>query len=159
MNRHFCAVLLAASLLAACSAIKTYPNTLPRNLHIRTETSSGSVFSKVRAAVHIHQVDAICRTDYQGMLELDQPSLEVGIPAERLTLMAFVFTSTATLGGSSSSIRVEALLKPRAGYSYDAKVSYVDSIYDVVIREIDPRKSSSRQIERKTWKSCTASAS
>ena len=154
MNRRLCAALLAASLLAGCSGFKTYPDTVPRNLHIRTETSSGSVFSKVRAAVHIHSIGASCRSDYQGTVQLNEPSIEVGIPTERLSLMAFVFTSSAALGGSSS-MRVEALLKPRPGYTYDAKVSYADRMYDVVIREIDPRRSSSREIERKSWKSCS----
>ena len=52
MNTRLLGTLLAAGLLAGCSGIKTYPDTLPKNLHIRTETS-GSLLSKVRAAVHL----------------------------------------------------------------------------------------------------------
>ncbi len=157
MNRRDCAALLAASLLAGCSGIKAYPDTLPKNLHIRTETGSGSVLSKVRAAVHIHQVDASCRTEYQGTLELNARSVEAGIPAERWSYMVFVFASSSFLGGSSSSTHYETLLRPRAGYTYDVKVSYGDRMYDVAIREIDPRSSASREIERKSWKTCIPS--
>jgi len=48
-------------------------------------------------------------------------------------------------------------LTPRAGYTYDVTVSYVDRMYNVAIREIDPRKSSSRKIERRSLKACSAS--
>jgi len=154
MNRRLLGVLLAAALFAGCSGIKTYPNALPKNLQIRTQTSSGSILSTVSAEVHIHRVGAGCRVDYQGMLRLNEPLVEIGIPAEQSSLIVFVFASSGTFGGSSSSIRVEALLTPRAGYTYDAKVSYADKIYDVAIREIGPRGSSSREIERKSWKSC-----
>ena len=61
------------------------------------------------------------------------------------------------MAGSSGSIRYETLLKPRAGYTYDVKVSYVDRMYNVTIREIDPRRSSSREIERKSLKACGGS--
>ena len=71
--------------------------------------------------------------------------------------MGFVFSSSSFLAGSSGSIRYETLLKPRAGYTYDVKVSYFDNIYNVTIREIDPRKSSSREIERRSLQACSGS--
>jgi hypothetical protein len=149
------AALLAASLLAGCSGLKTYPDTAPKNLLIRAETSSGSILSKVRAAVHVHRVDANCRTEYQGTVELGEPSVHLGLPVDRLSLVAFVFNTSATFGGSSGSVRVEHLLKPRAGYTYQADMSYANSIYDVVLREIGPRRSSSRELDRKSTKGCT----
>ena len=155
MNRRLYSVLLAAGLLAGCSGIKTYPDTLPKNLHLRTETS-GSLLSKVRAALHVHRVDASCQTEYQGTVQLDKPSVEVGVPAGRSSLMAFTFSSSSFLGGSSSSIRYETLLTPRAGYTYEVKVSYLDNIYNVTVREIDPRRSSSREIERRDLRACKA---
>jgi len=150
MNRRLYAVLLAASLLAGCSGVKTYPDTLPKNLRIH------ATVSKVQAALHIHRVDASCQTEYQGTVQLDKPSLEVGVPAGRSSLMAFTFSSSSFLGGSSSSIRYETLLTPRAGYTYDVKVSYLDNIYSVTVREIDPRGSSSREIGRRDLRACKA---
>ena len=154
MNRRIHGVLLAVGVIAGCSGIKPYPDTLPKNLQIRTETSSGSMFSKVRAAVHIHRVDAGCQTEYQGTVQLDKPSVEIGIPAGRPSLVAFTFSSSSFLSGSSSSVRYDTLLTPRAGYIYDVKVSYLDNIYNVTVREIDPRSSSSREIGRRDLRAC-----
>ncbi len=150
MNRRVYAMLLSASLLAGCSGAKTYPDTLPKNLHVRTETS------KVRAELHIHRVDANCLTEYQGTVQLDRPSVEVGIPSGRQSLVAFTFSSSSFLSGSSSSVRYDTLLTPRAGYTYDVRVSYLDNIYSVTVREIDPRGSSSREIERRDLRTCRA---
>jgi hypothetical protein len=154
MSGELGALLLAASLLAGCSGLKPYPDAAAKNLLIRTETSSGSMLSKVRAVVHVHEVDASCRTQYQGTVQLAESTVEIGLPVDRVSLVAFVFNTTASFGGSSGSIRVEHLLKPRAGYAYQAKLSYVDAIYDVVVREIDPRRSSSRVLHRTSAKGC-----
>jgi len=151
MKRRLYAVLLAAGLLAGCSGAKIYPDALPKNIHVRTETSN------MRAELHIHRVDANCLTEYQGTVQLDKPSVEVGIPAGRQSLVAITFSSSSFLTGSSRSVRYDTLLTPRAGYNYDVTVSYVDRMYNVAIREIDSRKSSSREIERRSLKACSAS--
>ncbi|HYS74702.1 MAG TPA: hypothetical protein VEM38_01245 [Burkholderiales bacterium] len=150
MNRHVCAALLAAGLLAGCSGIKNYPDTLPKNLRIH------ATVSKVQAELHIHRVDPSCQTEYQGTVQLDRPSVEVGIPSGRQSLVAFTFSSSSFLSGSSSSVRYDTLLTPRAGYTYDVKVSYLDNICSVTIREIDPR-GSSREIGRRDLSACKAS--
>jgi len=77
------ACLLGAGLLAGCSGIKTYPDTSPRNLFVETEARSGSVFGSVRVSVRIHQVDASCRTEYLGTVQLNEPSVAIGIPPDR----------------------------------------------------------------------------
>jgi len=151
MKRRLYAMLLAAGLLAGCSGAKTYPDAFPKNMHVRTETS------KARAELHIHRVDANCLTEYQGTVQLDKPSVEVGIPAGRQSLVAFTFSSSSFLTGSSSSVRYDTLLTPRAGYTYDVKVSYLDNIYNVTVREVDPRRSSNREIERKSLRTCVPS--
>jgi hypothetical protein len=156
LNCHLYGALLLAGLLAGCSTVKTYPDALPRNVHIHTETSSGALLSKVRAAVHIHRVDANCLTEYEGTLRLDQGSVELGIPAGRTSVVAVTFSSSSVLGGSSSSVRYATLLTPRSDHKYDLKVSYREDIYDVTIREIDPRRSSSREIERRDPAACKA---
>src|SRR6266480_2732334 len=112
--------LLAASLLTGCSGAKTYPDTLPKNMHVRTETSN------MRAELHIHRVDANCLTEYQGTVQLDKPSVKIGIPAGRQSLVAITFSSSSFLTASSRSIRYDTLLTPRAGYTYDVTVRYVD---------------------------------
>jgi len=54
-----------------------------------------------------------------------------------------------------SSTSVGTLLKPRAGYFYEFTVTYKESIYNVAIRETDPRKTSSREIARRDLRTCT----
>jgi len=146
--------MLGAVVLAGCSGIKTYPDTSPKNLIVRTEASSGSAFTRMRVAVHIHQVDANCRTEYQGTVQLDEPSVQIGIPPDRLSYLVFSFSGSTFLGGSTSSISYDTLLRPRAGYAYDAKASYADGIYHVEIRESDPRRSTGREIERRGLDKC-----
>jgi hypothetical protein len=150
----FAVLLLGASLLGGCSGIKTYPDDLPKNLHVRTDAASGSAFSSLRVALHIHQVDASCRTDYQGTVQLNEPSIGVGVPPGRMSYLIFTFSGSSFLGGSSSSARYETLLQPRAGYTYDARARYKDGIYHVEIRENDPRRPAGREIERRSLADC-----
>ncbi|MGH8648183.1 MAG: hypothetical protein ACREUP_02590 [Burkholderiales bacterium] len=148
------ACLLGAGLLAGCSGIKTYPDSSPRNLFVKTEARSGSAFASVRVAVHIHQVDASCRTEYLGTVQLNEPTVEIGIPPGRQSYLVFNFYSSSFLGGSSGSINYETLLQPRAGYTYDASARYVDGLYHVVIRESRARGSAGREIGRAGLNEC-----
>jgi hypothetical protein len=148
MNRHVGCFLLA--LAAGCSGIKTYPESGPRNVLVRTDVS------KVEAALDIHDVGLDCHTTYRGTVRLDEAAISVGIPADRLSYLRFNFASSSFLRGSSSS-SVGSLLKPRPGYSYEVRVSYRDDIYSVAIRETDPRKSSRRELPLRGLESCGSS--
>lgn len=154
MSRYITGLLVTVSLLAGCLGIRHYPNTMDKNLHIQTKTDSGSFFSKLRAAVDIYRVDADCKTKYEGTIQLNEPSVDVGIPSHRLSYLVFVFSSSSFLASSNSTVTHDTLLKPRAGYNYDIKVSYIDDIYNVVIRETHPRKPGSRDIELKDLSAC-----
>ena len=149
--------LLGAGLLAGCSGIKTYPDTSPANIIVRTEASSGSAFSSLRVALHIHEVDAGCRTRYQVTVQLNEPAVRIGIPPGRPSYLVFNFSSSSFLGGSRGSISYDTLLRPRAGYTYDASARYADGIYYVVIRESGARGSAGREIERTGLNECGAS--
>ena len=74
---HIIILLFVFSLVIGCSGIKTYPNTTNKNFHMTTETDSGSMLSKVRAAVDIYRVDADCKTEYEGTVQLKNPSVVV----------------------------------------------------------------------------------
>jgi hypothetical protein len=147
--------LLAAGFLAGCSGIKTYPGTSPRNLVVKTEARSGSVLGRTRVSVHIHEVDASCRTQYLGTVQLSEPTVEIGLPPERPSYLVFNFYSSSFLGGSSGSINYETLLRPRAGYTYDATARYADGIYLVEIRESGARGKPGRDIARRGLADCT----
>jgi hypothetical protein len=150
--------LLAVALLAACSSLKPYPGGSPENVVVTSAIESGSFFSSMRGSVHIHELDTGCRTSYLGTVKLDQPKVALGLPADRASYLVFVFEGSSFLGGSSSSSSSAAVLKPRPGYRYDVAVSYRDSIYNVVLRESDPRRGSSRELARQDPRGCKASS-
>jgi hypothetical protein len=153
------ASLLGAILLVGCSGLKTYPDTSPRNLVVRTEASSGSMLAKTRVSVHIHEVGANCRTEYLGTVQLSEPTVEIGIPAGRPSLLVFNFHNSSFLGSSTGSVSYETLLRPRAGYTYDATARYREGIYYVSIRESGARSSAGREVARRGLNECGRSPS
>ncbi|HJY75972.1 MAG TPA: hypothetical protein VKE95_05035 [Burkholderiales bacterium] len=148
--------LAAASLAAACSSLRPYPSVAPENVVVKSKLESGSIFSSMRGSVHIHELDAACHTNYVGTVKLDQPSVAFGLPAERARYLVFAFDGSSFLGGTSSSTSAGTVLKPRAGYRYEFAVTYKDSIYNVVLRESDPRGGGSRELPRQQLKACGA---
>jgi hypothetical protein len=160
MNRLFgrASILLAclwtAAFIAGCSGLKPYQNTPHNNLHIRTAADSGSWFSSVHAAVDIHGVGTDCQTVYEGTVQLNQPTIDIGIPPNRWSQLVFVFATTSFLGNRSGSITHETFLKPRSGYQYVVQVTYRDDMYNVAVRETHPSSSVSREIERKDLRAC-----
>lgn len=133
MRTTSAALAVAAALaLAGCAGGKTYRDSYAtKNLSVRTASSA-------RAALGVHSVDAQCRIDYLGTVALDRPSAEIGIPAERWSYLVFDFSSSGWFT-KQTRITLETLLKPRAGYRYEADVTYRNDIYNVVIREQSPR--------------------
>jgi len=159
-GRHVGVILLfcAASILSACSGIKTYENHLNKNLHIHTVTDSGSWFSRVRAAVDIQRVGEDCAIDYEGTVQLTEPVTEIGIPPDRGSYLVFVFSSSSFFSNRSGTITYETLMKPRPHHHYDAAVSYKNDLYHVVIREIRPDRSAGRELDRQALSACRSSS-
>ena len=151
-------LLCAASLLSACSGIKTYENNFNKNLHVHTATDSGSWFSRVHAAVDIHRVGEDCALDYEGTVELTGPATEIGIPPDRRSYLVFVFNSFSFFSNRSGTITYETLVKPRSNHHYDAAASYKNDLYHVMIREVPPDRSASRELNRLALNSCRSSS-
>ncbi len=146
VSRH-AALLLAICLAAGCSGTRTYQARGPDNVLV------SSAISKMRGALHIHDVDADCRTAYAGTVQLDRPDIALGLPPERPSYLVFTFEGSSFLGGSTS-MSVGTLVKPRPGYRYEFAVMYRDSIYNVALRESDPRRASSRELPRRGLADC-----
>jgi len=150
-----CGVLaLAVGITTGCSGLRPYSSPDAPNLHIRTEATSGSVFSSVRADVGIYRVDPQCRIEYQGTVDLDKPTVAVGIPTDRPSYLVFGFSSSSFLGGTRGGISQETLLRPRPGYSYDIEATYKDDLYNVVIRELHRASGARRAIDLQPLSAC-----
>jgi len=156
VGRYLAAVLVAVVVLSGCSGVRPYPNTGEKNLVIRTEADSGSIFSTVSAAVDIFSVTADCQIEYQGTVDLKGPSVEVGIPPDRMSYMVFVFSNSSFLGSSRSTISHETLLEARRGHNYDISVNYIDDIYNVAINEKNPRNPDGHKIAVRDMSTCKA---
>ena len=154
LGRCVAAVLLGTVILSACSGLRPYPNNLETNVVIGTVSDSGSVFSKADVHVNIFSVTADCKTEYLGTVDLDRPSVEIGIPPDKLSYMAFVFSHSSFFGNSSSTVSHETLLEARAGHHYDIRIRYVDDIYNVAINEMQPRSTDVRKIAVRDIRAC-----
>jgi hypothetical protein len=129
---HAVVAALLAAALAGCGGAQRYADLPEKNLKLRTAASGASV------VMGVHRLDARCFAHYEGVVALDRPELEVGLPAGRMSLLVFEFYSFGLIGGSRST-KKEARLLPRGGYRYEARVNYKDSLYSVDMFEIDAR--------------------
>jgi hypothetical protein len=143
-------------LFGGCSSLKPYPSVAPENVVVKSALESGSILSSMRGSVHIHELDASCHSSYVGTVKLDRPSVALGLPAERASYLVFAFDGSSFLGGTTSSTSSGTVLKPRPGYRYEFAVTYKDNIYNVVLRESDPRRGASREVPRQELRGCSA---
>lgn len=153
-NVRAIATALLIGLLSGCSGIKPYPNELEKNLHMRTSTDSGSIFSRVRASLSILRVDAQCRTEYEGTVDLRNGAADVGVPVDRWSYLIFDFSSSGLFSGNST-IKQATLLKPRTGYRYDVEVIYRDEMYNIAIHEVRAGSTGDREITLRGLDACT----
>ena len=129
--------ILSAALilgLVGCDASRPYTGEAEKNVRIRTSAGSG------RIALDVFSLNSGCEATYLGYVALDRPLVEVGLPAGRASLLVFQFEGT-------TSIKKEVQLVPLAGNRYEAYAAYKDSIYDIELREIDPRTGANRELD------------
>jgi len=134
---HLACWFLLFGALAGCG-LKKYPNTLEKNLLVRT-TVSGSLFNSVEAYLHVYDPKDDCKKDYLGAIKLKNGDTHVGIPVGRPVHVDFVFYANAQVHNPS----IVTLLP---GERYIALVRYVDRIYSLSIREIGSHGVPGREI-------------
>lgn len=148
-------LLVILALLPGCSNVKTYSNTLSKNMHITTKLDSGSVMMSTNAEFDIHLINARCETDYRGRVYLnDGQSTEVGVPAGEQIWLDFIFASKQLLSSNINAVRYDTLLTPRAGYYYRTEVTYKSGIYNVVIQETSRDGRTMNTVKRRPLSSC-----
>ena len=146
-------LLLFTGLLTSCAGIKPYPNTLSKNITIKT-SSKGGFLTTVNIQVHIAKVSKNCQGLYIGTVKLRNPVEKVGLEADKWSYLTFNFATSTFLGGSSSSINLGTLIKPRKGHTYELDVTYFENIYNVEIFEKGPRGKKRREIDIRNLQDC-----
>lgn len=140
MGRGSILAALAIVLAAGCSESRPYPDRPEKNLQVRTATAGG------RVALDVQSLDESCNAHYEGYVALERPLVEIGLAPGRRSLLVFEFSSAGRLAGGGS-IKKEVQLLPRAGYRYEVRVTYKESLYTVELREIDPRSGADRELD------------
>jgi hypothetical protein len=156
-------ILLIALLLTACSGVKPYPNTGNKNFSVKIEPDSAAALLKdAGATLDIYSVNPDCATLYKGTVRLEQPVTEIALPPGQPSHLVFVL---GVLSGSSD-VSYKTLLEPRAGYRYMATIreaehlgtvpetAQVDSIFGVVIYEMNPGGRKSKELGLKDLGGC-----
>ena len=136
--RALCVMALLAA--AGCGSSPPYTGPADKNLQVLTSAQG------VGVVMGVHRLDDKCFAHYEGVVTLDRPVIDVGLPPGRLSLLVFEFYGSSIFTGSRS-LKREAKITPRAGYRYDAIVIYKDSLYSVDLLEIDPRTGSKRELD------------
>lgn len=149
-------VLTCAFALAGCSSVKIYPNSLPKNMQVIAEIDSGAAKPETFVDFDIYRVDSRCKLQYEGRVVLESGKFDVGLPADDLVYLDFIFSSKPTRFSAVNSFSYGTLLKPRPGYRYVARVKYLDGLYSVVLRETSKDGSVNRELEKTPLSACKA---
>ena len=140
------AALIAALFGTGCAT--PYRSTAPENFRFTTKTDRG-VLSSVKTTLHVYRPDAECRTEYLGSVRLGSDPLALGFDVGRPVLLVFEFVTSGWLSSSTSSTRWDTVLTPQPGRAYRADVTYLDDIYDVVLKERRGSSQRERTLDRK----------
>jgi hypothetical protein len=154
MARTFCAGLLLALSVGGCSGLKTYPDTLEKNARIHVRTEGGTLLSRIGIALDLYAVDPGCGTKYLGTVELDDSTIELGLPLDQKVRLAYVFSRDALLGTSGTTV-IEMMVTPRRGERYEFDVEYLKQGYTATGRLFPAGQAVSKDIEHSRLRDCT----
>jgi hypothetical protein len=134
------AILALLALAAGCDATRYYSGAQEKNVEVKAS------FEGSPATMAVYRLDSACTAQYEGVVDLDKPVIQLGLPTDRPSLLVFELAAKGLLLGNTS-IKKEAPIRPRAGYRYEASASYRGSALEVSVREIDPRSGASRELD------------
>jgi hypothetical protein len=141
--------VLVMTVISACSSTRPYTSGSPENLTVKTDIRTGTAW------LNIYEVDNTCATKYLGTVDLIDSRVRVAIPINKPSYLLFTFASSSFLSGNSST-SYGIYLTPRAGYKYDATISYIDDMYVAMIHEQDARGGVRHEISRTIPKACVS---
>jgi len=138
--KHAAALLALAALAAGCDSTRYYSGAREKNVEVRAS------FEGSPAVLSVYRLDSACTAQYEGVIDLDKPVIELGLPTGRPTLLVFELAAKDLLLGNKS-IKKEAPIRPQPGYRYEAVATYRGSALEVTLREIDARTGASRDLD------------
>lgn len=121
-------MVFATGMIVACSSTHPYSNNSPENLSFKIDIRKGTAW------LNVYEVDNACATKYMGTVELEGSRVKVAIPINKPSYLQFSFANSSLLSGNGST-SYGMYLTSRAGYQYDATVSYVDDMYTMMLYE------------------------
>jgi hypothetical protein len=152
--RTLCAGLLFALSVCGCSGLKSYPNTLEKNARIHVRTEGGTLLSRIGIELDLYSVDPACAAQYLGTVELNDSTIELGLPLDQKMRLAYVFSRDALLGTSGTTV-IEMMVTPRRGERYEFDVAYLKEGYTATGRVFPAGAAPSRDIEHSRLRDCT----
>ncbi len=151
-----CSAGLLLLSIGGCSGIKSYQDRGEKNAIIQIKADSGHFFSRRRADLDVHRVNAACEATYLGSRRLETGDLELGLPVGERLLLVFVFQRSSALGGKVSSSAVEMMVTPEPGHRYEFEAYYRNNRYGAMGLAIAPG-GKRQEIEHQRLKDCVAS--
>lgn len=150
-------MLLVALSLGGCSGLKTYPNAIEKNALVHVRANRSGLLSRFGVALDLYTVDARCGSRYLGTLELDQATVQLGLPLEQKVLLAYVFSHDAIFGTSGTAV-IKMMVTPRRGEHYEFNISYLKEGYTATGQVFAPGNPQARDIEYARLEDCTSTA-
>lgn len=140
--------LLSLAISGCASNYKPYQTNLTHNIEVKSNTEA------IRATLEIYNIKKECNAEYQGVLELDEEIITLGVPDNQPSHLVVGFSERSLLGHSSRYFYSEFTLIPRSDYHYLVDVYYIDDIYDVLLYEINQSSGKKQKLNIKEMRIC-----
>lgn len=148
LNFTLLALLSIMLLASGCSSTKLYKGVSTHNLEVNSKTDS------VEVTLDIYSVGMQCESEYLGIVALDRDSIELGIAMEKPSYLIVGFASSSFWSNSSGFISYDFTLLARKAFRYEVDVSYIDSIYNVIVFEVSQLTGEKREMEAAELRNC-----
>jgi hypothetical protein len=140
--------LIMIGLVTGCSGLRTYPNTMKKNLFVDLKTDHG-----VRVRLDVYKVDSKCEANYEGTVSLDKGRTAVGIPTDSRVFLEFDFARHSFWKGKSQ-MGHGTLIRFRPGKVYRAEVVYEDDMYGVEVIEAGSPNTKGKEVAHMELSDC-----
>lgn len=110
---------------------------------------SNSLSTARAAFLYLYEVGPRCQQNYLGTVTLDKPTIDIGLPKDKLLLLTAEFAAVGRFSQSSTRNVYSYLLQPRPGYDYAAVIQQQERLYKFTLTERRHGSNTSHVVERK----------